>query len=165
MLTPPPQALSPWVQAHFFGSSLTFMLVYIWARRNAHARVGYVCSWCVAWYGHSFPSLILIRAWLLLLQSIMGVRVQSTIFAMVLTGLISVTWYVLAILFLQWRALPRTSCCSRLPTPVLPLPGHPIQLDLLGLLAGHMYYYAMDVYPEIRQTRGWSRKNLLPWPF
>lgn len=26
----------------FFGSSLTFMLVYIWGRRNPHVRMGFL---------------------------------------------------------------------------------------------------------------------------
>uniref|UniRef100_M4BUY4 Derlin n=1 Tax=Hyaloperonospora arabidopsidis (strain Emoy2) TaxID=559515 RepID=M4BUY4_HYAAE len=36
--------VAPFVSIHFLGSSLTFMMVYIWGRRNEHRRICRGCS-------------------------------------------------------------------------------------------------------------------------
>eukprot|EP00639_Heterosigma_akashiwo_P014850 CAMPEP_0206361480 /NCGR_PEP_ID=MMETSP0294-20121207/385_1 /ASSEMBLY_ACC=CAM_ASM_000327 /TAXON_ID=39354 /ORGANISM="Heterosigma akashiwo, Strain CCMP2393" /LENGTH=121 /DNA_ID=CAMNT_0053806369 /DNA_START=374 /DNA_END=736 /DNA_ORIENTATION=+ len=35
-------ALGPWIKVHFLGSSLTFMMVYIWGRKNEHVRMNFL---------------------------------------------------------------------------------------------------------------------------
>ncbi|CAM9568680.1 unnamed protein product [Chrysoparadoxa australica] len=35
-------AVAPFVSMHFLGSSLTFMMVYIWGRRNEHVRMSFL---------------------------------------------------------------------------------------------------------------------------
>ena len=32
---------------------------------------------------------------------------------------------------------------------------HSIVVDGLGLIAGHLYFYAEDVYPKVAEIRGW----------
>ncbi len=36
------QCVAPLVQIHFFGSALTFMMVYVWAKRNPHERMAFL---------------------------------------------------------------------------------------------------------------------------
>lgn len=83
-------AVSPLTSIEFLGPSLTFMMVYVWARRNARQPM-------------NFLGLLNFRApylpWVLLLFS-----------------------FVL---------------------------GSSPSMDLLGVLAGHVYYYVADVYPTM----------------
>jgi Derlin-2/3 len=34
--------IGPYVKLHFLGSALTFMMVYVWARRNPHVRMSFL---------------------------------------------------------------------------------------------------------------------------
>jgi Derlin-2/3 len=34
--------VAPFVNIHFLGSSLTFMMVYLWGRRNEHVRMSFL---------------------------------------------------------------------------------------------------------------------------
>ncbi|RLN74880.1 hypothetical protein BBJ28_00005288 [Nothophytophthora sp. Chile5] len=36
------QLVAPFVNIHFLGSSLTFMMVYLWGRRNEHVRMSFL---------------------------------------------------------------------------------------------------------------------------
>jgi len=36
------QLVAPFVNIHFLGSSLTFMMVYVWGRRNEHVRMSFL---------------------------------------------------------------------------------------------------------------------------
>lgn len=81
---------SPFTNINFLGPSLTFMMVYVWGRKNPRQVVNFL-----GLFSFSAPYL----AWVLLLFSFV---VGSS------------------------------------PT-----------MDLLGIFAGHIYYYMADVYPEM----------------
>ena len=34
--------LAPWISVHFLGSSLAFMMVYVWGRRNEGVRMSFL---------------------------------------------------------------------------------------------------------------------------
>lgn len=82
--------VSPLNNVNFLGPSLTFMMVYVWGRRNSRQAVNFLGI-------VSFPAPYL--PWVLLLFS-----------------------FVLG------------------SSPIM---------DLLGILAGHIYYYMADVYPQM----------------
>lgn len=42
--------------------------------------------------------------------------------------------------------------------------GNPIEMDLLGIIVGHTYYFLDYVYPQVAEIRGWSWKQLLVTP-
>lgn len=42
--------------------------------------------------------------------------------------------------------------------------GNPIETDLLGIVAGHMYYFLEFVYPAVAVARGWRLKRILRTP-
>lgn len=42
--------------------------------------------------------------------------------------------------------------------------GNPIEMDLLGILVGHSYYFLDYVYPQVAAIRGWSLKKILVTP-
>lgn len=56
--------------------------------------------------------------------------------------------------------------------PVLPwvmltfslLLGNPVETDLLGIIAGHVYYFLDQVYPQVAEVRGWRWKRILYTP-
>eukprot|EP00736_Rhodelphis_marinus_P011526 Rmarinus@m.1150 len=81
-------AVAPFISIHFLGSSLTFMMVYVWGRRNEHVRMSFLGLF-------SFNAPYLPWVWL-------G-------FSMLLGN-----------------------------SPVV---------DLLGMAAGHIYYFFEDIYP------------------
>lgn len=82
--------MSPLTSIDFFGPSLTFMMVYVWGRRNARQLV-------------SFLGMLSFRA-----------------------------------PYLPWVLLLFSFVLGSSPT-----------MDLLGILAGHIYYYMADVYPAM----------------
>lgn len=42
--------------------------------------------------------------------------------------------------------------------------GNPIEMDLLGIIVGHTYYFLDYVYPQVAEIRGWSIKKLMITP-
>jgi Derlin-2/3 len=42
--------------------------------------------------------------------------------------------------------------------------GNPIETDLLGIVAGHIYYFFEFVYPAVAKVRGWRCKRILRTP-
>ena len=42
--------------------------------------------------------------------------------------------------------------------------GNPVEMDLLGIVVGHTYYFLDYVYPQVAQLRGWSVKKLMITP-
>ena len=86
--------LAPFVKVQFLGSSLTFMLVYVWSRRN--------------------PGIPL---------SFLGI-------------------FTFGAAYLPWVLMAFSVLLGASPV-----------IDLLGLAAGHTYYYLEDVYPRISGRR------------
>lgn len=99
-------ACAPFVSIHFLGSSLTFMMVYLWGRRNRYERLSFLGM---------FPFTAPYLPWVLLSFS-----------------------YLL---------------------------GHSVIVDVIGIVAGHLYYYLEDVWPAMADARGWKRRQLLKTPF
>ncbi len=99
------QSLAPFVQMHFFGSALTFMMVYVWAKRNPHERMAFlgVVTFDAPW----------------------------------------LPWVYLALTLLM---------------------GQSIIVDVMGIAAGHTYFYAQDVLPAVCAARGWRRRRPLSAP-
>ena len=44
------------------------------------------------------------------------------------------------------------------------LVGNPIDMSIVGIVVGHMYYFLEYVYPVVAEIRGWKRKRLLVPP-
>lgn len=42
--------------------------------------------------------------------------------------------------------------------------GNPIEMDLLGILAGHIYYFFDYVYPQVAHIRSWPIKKIVVTP-
>lgn len=42
--------------------------------------------------------------------------------------------------------------------------GNPIESDLLGIIAGHVYYFLEFVYPAVASLRGWRIRRILHTP-
>jgi Derlin-2/3 len=42
--------------------------------------------------------------------------------------------------------------------------GNPVEMDLLGIIVGHTYYFLDSVYPEVARIRGWEMKKILITP-
>lgn len=42
--------------------------------------------------------------------------------------------------------------------------GNPIEMDLMGILVGHTYYFLDSVYPQVAAVRGWSLKRIMITP-
>lgn len=42
--------------------------------------------------------------------------------------------------------------------------GNPIETDLLGIVAGHLYYFAEFVYPAVAAVRGWRIRRIVYTP-
>jgi Derlin-2/3 len=42
--------------------------------------------------------------------------------------------------------------------------GSPIEADLLGIIAGHVYYFFDEIYPQVAQVRRWRIKKVLHTP-
>lgn len=43
--------------------------------------------------------------------------------------------------------------------------GNNIEIDLLGICVGHLYYFLDTIYPQIAEIRGWSLKKILVTPY
>jgi Derlin-2/3 len=86
--------VAPFVNIQFLGSSLTFMMVYVWGRRNRYVNMSFL-------------------------------------------GLFSFTAP-----YLPWVLLIFSVALGSSPV-----------VDLLGMAAGHVYYYLEDVYPTMTQRR------------
>ena len=96
--------VAPFVHIQFLGSSLAFMLVYVWGRRNAQVNMSFL-----GLFNFSAPYL----PWVLLAFS-----------------------YVL---------------------------GSSPLVDILGIGAGHTYYYLADVYPRLSGRHPLATPRLLRW--
>jgi Derlin-2/3 len=94
-------AAAPFFSVLFLGRALTFMTVYVWARRNPHVRLS-------------------------------------------LFGLFTFTAP-----YLPWVLVGFSMILNHNPTD-----------DILGIVAGHAYYYLEDVFPRIS---GGSRPLRTPW--
>lgn len=93
--------IAPFLRITFFGSSLTFMMVYVWARRNEEVRLHFLGL---------FPFRAPYLPWVLLsFSALLGSNVLNSVI-----------------------------------------------VDGLGIVAGHLYFYAEDVYPKVAQVRGWT---------
>lgn len=86
--------VAPWVDVRFLGSSLTFMMVYLWARRNPYSRMA-----LFGLFEFKAPYL---------------------------------PWVLLGFSFM--------------------LGGNAV-VDVLGIAAGHIYYFLEDVYPRMLPSR------------
>ena len=42
--------------------------------------------------------------------------------------------------------------------------GNPIETDLLGIVAGHIYYFFEFIYPAVANVRGWRLRRILYTP-
>lgn len=42
--------------------------------------------------------------------------------------------------------------------------GNPLETDLLGIVAGHLYYFLAFVFPSVAEIRGWRVKQLIHTP-
>mmetsp|Transcript_13481 Transcript_13481/g.29768 ORF Transcript_13481/g.29768 Transcript_13481/m.29768 type:complete len:156 (+) Transcript_13481:105-572(+) len=42
--------------------------------------------------------------------------------------------------------------------------GNPVEMDLMGIVVGHTYYFLDCVYPQVAAVRGWSLKKILVTP-
>eukprot|EP00744_Colponema_vietnamica_P008446 GILI01012049.1.p1 GENE.GILI01012049.1~~GILI01012049.1.p1 ORF type:complete len:240 (+),score=39.34 GILI01012049.1:75-794(+) len=85
--------VAPFLDINFLGSSLAFMMVYVWARRNPHAQMSFL-----ELFNFTAPYL----PWVLLS------------FSVLLNGSLQ-----------------------------------SLQMDLLGIIVGHTYYFFEDVYPRL----------------
>lgn len=96
--------LAPFLHVTFFGSSLTFMMVYVWARRNENVMLSFLGL---------FPFRAPYLPWILLTFS--AVVGSNAFYSMIVDG--------------------------------------------LGILAGHLYFYIMDVLPRVAKLRGWELRE------
>ena len=42
--------------------------------------------------------------------------------------------------------------------------GNPVEMDILGIIVGHTYYFLDFVYPQVAELRGWSLKKIMITP-
>jgi Derlin-2/3 len=42
--------------------------------------------------------------------------------------------------------------------------GNPVEMDVLGIIIGHTYYFLDYVYPQVANIRGWSLKKIIVTP-
>lgn len=123
----------------FYAPSLTFMLVYIWSKRNPGMQIRYVTAVLRA-FKHC---------------AINRYRITGTLWSVPLCtscsllGLIAFTAP-----YLPWALLGFSL-----------LLGQDITSDVIGIAVGHLYYYLADVYPALAAARGWRIKKLMytPW--
>lgn len=87
-------AMAHFVNVQFLGASLTYMMVYVWSRRNPHVQLSFL-----GLFNFTAPYL---------------------------------PWVLLGFSFM--------------------LGSNPI-VDILGMIAGHLYYYLEDVYPIMSGRR------------
>jgi len=88
-------AMAPLAKVQFLGTSLNFMLVYVWSRRNPEVPLSFLGIFT---FGAAY------LPWVLMAFSVL-------------------------------------------------IGGSPV-MDILGMVAGHTYYYLEDVYPNTRQGQG-----------
>lgn len=97
--------IQPFFHIKFLSSSLTFMMVYLWGRRNSAQRLAFLGI---------IPFTAPYLPWMLL------------IFSMLL--------------------------------------GHSLSSDIVGIVAGHIYYFLRYVYPVVAEVRGWRIKKIIQPP-
>ncbi len=101
--------LGPFFNIAFFGPSLSFMMVYIWARRNEQIRM-------------SFLGLFPFQACYL-------------------------PWVLLSFSFLLGGGVTQG-----------------VMIDGIGIIVGHIYFFADDIFPEVSRIRGWKIREPLRAP-
>jgi Derlin-2/3 len=42
--------------------------------------------------------------------------------------------------------------------------GNPVEMDLLGIIIGHTYYFLDTIYPKVAMIRGWNIKHIMITP-
>jgi hypothetical protein len=42
--------------------------------------------------------------------------------------------------------------------------GNPVEMDVLGIIVGHTYYFLDSIYPQVANVRGWSIKKIIVTP-
>jgi hypothetical protein len=42
--------------------------------------------------------------------------------------------------------------------------GNPVEMDVLGIIVGHTYYFLDFIYPQVAEIRGWSLKKIIVTP-
>lgn len=99
-------SVAPFINIQFLGASLTFMMVYVWGRRNRHVQMSFL-----GLFSFTAPYL----PWVLLIFS-----------------------------------------CMLGSSPVV---------DLLGMAAGHVYYFLEDVYPTMTNRRVLKTPALVRYAF
>lgn len=95
-------AIAPFVNIQFLGSSLTFMMVYVWGRRHPYVSLSFL-------------------------------------------GIFNFTAPYLPWVLLGFSVILRSS-------PIV---------DILGMVAGHCYYFLEDVYPRMQGGRRWLKTPAL----
>mmetsp|Transcript_21040 Transcript_21040/g.41962 ORF Transcript_21040/g.41962 Transcript_21040/m.41962 type:complete len:223 (-) Transcript_21040:30-698(-) len=98
-------AIAPWLHLNFLGSSFTFMMLYVWGRRNPHTRMQ---LFGVAEFGAPYLPIVMLGMSVLL--------------------------------------------------------GNQAVVDVLGIVAGHGWYFGRWVYPEVATIRDWRVKKPLEPP-
>ena len=135
-----PQSIASFVPGiMFFGSSLTFMLVYLWARRNPGLQIRQV---------HASASAFVVR------DHTGGAQIDQCApyprpYSFSLLGLLAFNAPLLPWVLLGFSLLL----------------GHDVTSDALGIAVGHLYFFVADVYPALAAARGWRWRRLLhtPW--
>jgi Derlin-2/3 len=97
--------VAPFFSANFLGSSLTFMMSYVWGRRNEDVKMSFLGV-----FTFSAPYLPFVM---------LGFSVML---------------------------------------------GNSVTMDVMGILAGHSYYFLEYVYPVVAEIRGWSIKRIMQPP-
>lgn len=101
--------LGPFFNIAFFSHSLSFMMVYIWGRRNEQIRM-------------SFLGLFPFQACYL-------------------------PWVLLSFSFLLGGGVTQG-----------------VMIDGIGIIVGHIYFFADDIFPEVSRIRGWKIREPLRAP-
>lgn len=129
-------AVATFVNVHFLGSALTFMMTYVWGRRNEDVRVSTVAFWrrvcvcvCVSIYGPCA-------------HGCLG-RGQMAMFGFLVFRAPYLPWVMLGFSVLI---------------------GNAITMDLIGIAVGHLYYFLEFVYPVMAELRGWHIRRVMEPP-
>ena len=132
--------VAPFAHMHFLGSSLSFMMVYLWARRNPFVRMSFL-----GLFTFTAPYL----PWVLLgFSFLLGHDGQCTRGFGGDERTPAQTQRLLA------DYSPVCFACCALPL------FRPAMADSLGIAIGHLYYFLEDVYPLMTPTR----KRILKTP-
>lgn len=125
---------------NFLGSALTFMMTYIWGRRNEDVKMSFlgfcksvdrgvlICGCCCV---VTFCNTRLANAALFSFHSIVTFNAPY------------IPWVMLTFSVLL---------------------GNSVTTDLIGIAVGHMYYFLEYVYPVVAEVRGWPIKRILEPP-